>query len=69
MKTVKATDMQEAQQLLNSGRYQKVELDFDISSDDFFQLASTWCARGAKIKLENGNFVLKTKSICQPSEK
>ncbi|QTF08139.1 hypothetical protein HC231_09575 [Brenneria izadpanahii] len=69
MKTIKATNMQEARQLLGSGRYQKVELAFNISSDEFFQLASEWCARGAKIKLENGNFILKIKSICQPSEK
>ncbi|ATA24218.1 hypothetical protein BIY26_16470 [Brenneria goodwinii] len=69
MKTVKAMNMQEARQLLSAGRYQKVELAFDISSDEFFQVASEWCARGAKIKHENGNFVLKIKSVCHPSEK
>lgn len=46
---IKATNHQEAEKLIRYGTAKKIELAYDIDSDDFFQLASLWCDRGAKI--------------------
>jgi hypothetical protein len=34
-------------------------LDFNISADEFFELADRWAERGAKIKKEDGSFVIR----------
>lgn len=52
--------------MLHSG-INKVELAYDIDSDDFFRLASHWCDRGAKISRGNEHFVVSLKNFAIPS--
>ncbi|MFG1174168.1 hypothetical protein AAFN90_11355 [Erwiniaceae bacterium CAU 1747] len=65
MPTVKATNFKDAEELLHSG-IPKVELAYDIDSDDFFRLASHWCDRGARISKGNEHFVVSIKSFAIP---
>ncbi|MFM0961191.1 hypothetical protein WFM01_17195 [Yersinia enterocolitica] len=64
MSKIKATTYQHAQKLLHSGG--EVELAFSISTDEFFELASEWCSKGAKIKRENEFFIVSMKKRCIP---
>ncbi|UQY42957.1 hypothetical protein M1E08_06630 [Erwinia sp. PK3-005] len=65
MAAVKAKNVQDTEALLHSG-VNKVELDWEIDSDDFFHLASHWCARGAKITRSRQHFVLSVKGFAIP---
>lgn len=65
MTTVKATNFKDAEELLCSG-IKKVELAYDIGSDDFFRLASRWCDRGAKISMGSEHFVVSIKGMNIP---
>ncbi|PIJ50069.1 hypothetical protein BL250_08965 [Erwinia sp. OLTSP20] len=65
MATVKAKSAGDAEMLLLSGA-NKVELAYDIGSDDFFRLASHWCERGAKISRSSRYFVVSLKGFSVP---
>ncbi|OON37137.1 hypothetical protein BTJ39_20665 [Izhakiella australiensis] len=65
MAIVKAKSAGDAEKLLLSGA-KKVELAYDIGSDDFFRLASHWCERGAKISRSNRYFVVSLKGLSIP---
>jgi len=62
---IKAKNLQDAEELLHSG-ISKVELAYDIGSDDFFRLASRWCDRGARITKGNEHFVVQIKGMSIP---
>ena len=59
MKSATAKSFKKANELLKSGEFREVVLDFNISADEFFELADRWAERGAKIKKEDGSFVSK----------
>lgn len=65
MATVKAKNFKDAEDLLYSG-ISKVELAYDIGSDDFFRLATHWCDRGARISKGQDNFVVSLKGLSIP---
>ncbi|WP_084886459.1 hypothetical protein [Pantoea septica] len=50
MKSTSAKSVKKANELLKSGDHREVVLDFNISADEFFELADRWAERGAKIK-------------------
>ena len=62
---MKAKNFKDAEELLYSG-ISKVELAYDIGSDDFFRLASQWCERGAKISKGENHFIVSLKSFAIP---
>lgn len=59
MKSATAKSTKQANEMLRSGEHHEVILDFKISTDDFFALADRWGERGAKIKKEDGRFLVK----------
>lgn len=59
MKSTTAKSYKKANELLKSGEFREVVLDFNISADEFFELADRWAERGAKIKKEDGSFVIR----------
>ena len=59
MPTVKATNLEQARELLNSGKHKAVELDFDVDADTFFSLSTEYCEHGAKISRHENHFVIK----------
>lgn len=59
MPTVKAISLEQAHELLNSGKHKAVELDFDVDADTFFALSSEYCEDGAKISRHENHFVIK----------
>ncbi|HEJ7944317.1 TPA: hypothetical protein SMI10_000482 [Serratia liquefaciens] len=63
---IKATNHQEAEKLIRFGTAKKIELAYDIDSDDFFQLASLWCDRGAKISKGKEHFIVSLKGFRIP---
>nr|WP_318381786.1 hypothetical protein [uncultured Enterobacter sp.] len=67
MTIVKAKSIQQAYELLNSGRHQAIELDFEIDSDAFFSLSDEFGDRGAKISKHDDHFVVKLKKIDIPA--
>ncbi|MEM6160809.1 hypothetical protein AAH446_09690 [Erwinia sp. P6884] len=66
MATIKARNFRDADEMLHSG-ITKVELAYDIGSDDFFRLASHWCDRGAKISRGTDHFIVSLKGFAVPS--
>ncbi|MGO2439412.1 MAG: hypothetical protein ACTH8B_05980 [Serratia proteamaculans] len=66
MTTIRATNHQEAEKLIRYGTAKKIELAYDIDSDDFFQLASMWCDRGAKISKGKEHFIVSLKGFRIP---
>ncbi|MDC6118448.1 hypothetical protein PJX95_10345 [Serratia rubidaea] len=66
MATIKAVNHQQAETLIRSGTAKKIELAYDIGSDDFFQLATLWCDRGAKITKGKEHFVVSLKGFHIP---
>ena len=63
---IKAKNLKDAEEMLHSG-INRVELAYDIGSDDFFRLASRWCERGAKISKSERHFVVSIKGMSIPS--
>lgn len=59
MKTGKSDSVKQTNEMLGSGNYNEVILDFDVSSDDFFEIADSWSDKGAKISKEGKNFKIK----------
>lgn len=59
MKNASAKSLKKANELLRSGEYREVVMDFNISADEFFELADRWADKGAKIKKEDGKFVVR----------
>lgn len=66
MAIIKAKNSSDAEALLHSG-INKVELAYDIGSDDFFRLASSWCEKGAKISRGSEHFIVSVKGFHIPS--
>ncbi|AGB83110.1 hypothetical protein D781_2867 [Serratia sp. FGI94] len=66
MATIKAVNHQQAETLIRSGTAKKIELAYDIGSDDFFQLATLWCDRGAKITKGKEHFIVSLKGFRIP---
>lgn len=62
---IKAKSLQDAEALLHSG-VSKVELAYNIGSDDFFRLASRWCDRGARITKGHNHFIVSVKGFAIP---
>ena len=67
MATAKAYDLDQAYQLLNSGKHREAELDFDIDTDAFFQIADEYGDKGAEIKRSNNHFVIRLEPLSIPS--
>ncbi|PKH24374.1 hypothetical protein CIG19_08030 [Enterobacterales bacterium CwR94] len=65
MPVTKAKNLNDAEALLHAG-INKVELAYDIGSDDFFRLASRWCDKGAKISRGKKFFVVSRKGFAIP---
>ncbi|QKJ87885.1 hypothetical protein PMPD1_2950 [Paramixta manurensis] len=65
MTIVKAKNVKDTEELLYSG-INKVELDWEIGSDDFFRLASRWCEKGAKITRGQAHFIVSLKGMAIP---
>lgn len=59
LKTGKSESIKQVNDMLRSGDYREVILDFDISTDEFFKMADHWGDKGAKIKKEGNRFVVK----------
>lgn len=59
MKTVLATSLTQAFELLASGKYPEIELDFDINADDFFNLTTNNLAHDVKIIKRHERFIIK----------
>jgi len=66
MPTVKAENHQQAEKLIRAGAAKKIELAYDIGSDEFFQLATQWCGRGAKISKGKKHFIVSLKGLSIP---
>ncbi|MBU9858324.1 hypothetical protein [Rahnella bonaserana] len=67
MSVIQAKSLHEAEDLLNSGIVKKVELAFNINSDEFFKLALECGDRGAKITKGKEYFVITFKKWAIPS--
>lgn len=50
MTVIKAVNIEQTYELLNSNQHEEIELDFDIDTDDFLNIAITYGDRGAKTK-------------------
>lgn len=61
METVKASNLEQAKQLLQSGNAIKIELDFELDSDEFFNFAIEYCINGAKLTRVGDRFVISRK--------
>ncbi|RWR01334.1 hypothetical protein ED28_14485 [[Pantoea] beijingensis] len=65
MVAIKAKNDKDAEELLHSG-INKVELAYNIDSDDFFRLASRWCEKGARITKGHHHFIVSLKGFSIP---
>lgn len=61
MGIVKASDLEQAKQLLQSSEAIKIELDFELDSDEFFNFAIEHCTNGAKLTRVDDRFVISRK--------
>ena len=61
MSVVKASNLEQAKQLLDSGKVSKVELEFELDSDEFFAFAIEYCSNGAKLTRNDHHFVISQK--------
>lgn len=59
LKTGKAKTLKQTNEMLRSGDFGELVLDFNISTDEFFALADKWGDKGAKIKKEDDRFLIK----------
>lgn len=59
MERATASSLAEVNELLSSGKYKTVVMNFNLSADEFFVLATYWGDRGAKFKRTGGNFVVR----------
>ncbi|MGK9171817.1 hypothetical protein KXR87_01055 [Yokenella regensburgei] len=67
MSIAKAHSLNQAYQLLNSGKQREVELAFDVDADTFFQLSAEYCEQGAKITRHDNHFVIRRKGLAIPA--
>ncbi len=61
MGTVKASNLEQAKQLLQSGDAIKLELDFELDSDEFFNFAIEYCTNGTKLTRAGDRFLISRK--------
>ena len=60
---IKASSLEQAEQLLKSGEPIKIELDFELDSDAFFNFAMEYCTNGTKLTRNNDRFVVSRKKV------
>ncbi len=63
MDIAKAINLEQAHEMLNSGKNKAVELDFDVDADTFFSLSAEYYPHGAKITRHENHFVIKLNDI------
>lgn len=63
-----ATNYHEACELLRSGYIKHVRLNWNIGSDEFFRIASDWCAAGARVNKDQHGFVISLKGFAIPRQ-
>lgn len=61
MAMLKASNLEQAKQLLQSDDTVKIELDFELDSDEFFNFAIEYCTHGAKLTRVGDRFVISRK--------
>lgn len=61
MAILKASNLEQAKQLLQSDDTVKIELDFELDSDEFFNFAIEYCTHGAKLTRVGDRFVISRK--------
>ena len=61
MGTVKASNLEQAKQLLQSGDAIKLELDFELDSDEFFNFAIEYCTNATKLTRAGDRFLISRK--------
>lgn len=62
-----ASSLEQAYEMLNSGKHKAVVLDFDVDADAFFALSAKFCDHGAKISRHDNHFVIKLKNVDIPA--
>ena len=67
MSIAKAHSLNQAYQLLNSGKQKEVELAFDMDADTCFQRSAEDSDEGGKITRQDKHFVSKLKSMAIPA--
>ncbi|MCB3612898.1 hypothetical protein H5796_25640 [Klebsiella pneumoniae] len=69
MSTAKASSLEQARHLLESGSVRKVELEFELDSDAFFALTTKYCSDGARLTRKDNHFVItKQKTKIPPND-
>lgn len=58
MAMLKASNLEQAKQLLQSDDAIKLELDFELDSDEFFNFAVEYCTNGAKLTRTGDRFMI-----------
>ena len=61
MQNVKVTNQKDARNSIKSRKFKKVELAYELNSDDFFELATVCCQAGDKIKKGDDYFTVTLK--------
>ena len=61
MAMLKASNLEQAKQLLQSDDTVKIELDFELDSDEFFNFAIEYCTNGAKLTRAGDRFLISRK--------
>ena len=61
MAMLKASNLEQAKQLLQSDDTVKIELDFELDSDEFFNFAIEYCTNGAKLTRAGDRFQISRK--------
>ncbi|WP_312241594.1 hypothetical protein [Pantoea sp.] len=56
MEHARAQDLAQLNDLLHSGEHKVVVINFELTSDEFFNLVSYWGDRGAKVKKRMADF-------------
>ena len=64
MAMLKASNLEQAKQLLQSDDTVKIELDFELDSDEFFNFAIEYCTHGAKLTRVGDRFVVCVLTSC-----
>ena len=61
MAMLKASNLEQAKQLLQSDDTVKIELDFELDSDEFFNFAIEYCTNGTKLTRAGDRFLISRK--------
>lgn len=58
LSTAQALTIQQAKKLIKSGTFRKIELSFNIDSDEFFNFVTEFCSAGVKITKKDDHFIV-----------